>query len=45
MDKCLDVNKLYAQDPKLKKEDVDMLQTWCQQQRHFPKIEGMYTEL
>lgn len=38
MDKLLDVNKLYEEDPKLKRDDVELLLTWCQQQRHFPKV-------
>ncbi|KAL1501265.1 hypothetical protein ABEB36_006620 [Hypothenemus hampei] len=34
----LDVNTLYEQDQKLKKNEVEMLLEWCKQQRHFPKI-------
>ncbi|CAG9770356.1 unnamed protein product [Ceutorhynchus assimilis] len=45
MDRCLDVNKLYAEDPKLKKDDVEVLMIWCQQQRHFPQVAELQVAL
>lgn len=37
----MDVDRLYQQDPQLKKTDVELLQTWSKQQRHFPRLEGI----
>ncbi|XP_066260250.1 alpha-tocopherol transfer protein-like [Euwallacea similis] len=45
MDKCIDVNKLYEQDSKLKKDEVEMLLVWCGQQRHFPKVAELQVAL
>ncbi|XP_030764355.1 uncharacterized protein LOC115888700 isoform X2 [Sitophilus oryzae] len=45
MNKLIDVNKLYKEDTELKKDDVEMLLKWSEQQRHFPKVTELQAAL
>jgi hypothetical protein len=35
-----DVETIYAEDPKLKRENVKSLSEWVEQQPHLPEITG-----
>lgn len=37
-----DAKSEYAKDPKIRKEDVQLLQDWLNKQPHLPKISGEY---
>lgn len=41
----MDVSNLYKEDRQLKKEDVEILLKWCQQQRHFPQVAELQAAL